>query len=54
MVMGREQAEVNRTAAALKRAQNAADKVVSAPWPAVFDGAKVKLRELRSMPIRLS
>ena len=49
MVTDREQAEVNEAAAALKRAQVAADKVVKAPWLAVFDDVKVKLRELRSM-----
>ena len=49
MVVDREQAEVNRAAAALKRAQKAADKVAKAPWLAIFNDAKVRLRELRSM-----
>ena len=49
MVVSREQAEANRAAAALKRAQSAADKVVKTPWLAVFDDAKMKLRELHSM-----
>ena len=49
MVVDREQAEVNRAAAARKRAQKAADKVVKAPWLAIFNDAKVKLGELRSM-----
>ena len=49
MVTDREQAEVNKAAAALKQAQKAADKVVKAPWLAVFKDVKVKLRELRSI-----
>ena len=49
MVTDREQVEVNKAAVALKRAQMAADKVVKAPWLAVFKDLKVKLRELRSM-----
>ena len=49
MVVDREQEEINRAAAALKRAQKAADKVAKAPWLAIFNDAKVKLRELRSM-----
>ena len=49
MVTDREQVEVNKAAAALKRAQKAADKVVKAPWLSVFKDVKVKLRELRSM-----
>ena len=49
MVVDREQAEVNRAAAVLKRAQKAADKVAKVPWLAIFNDAKVKLRELRSM-----
>jgi len=49
MVTDREQAEVNNAAAALKRAQKAADKLVKAPWLAVFKDVKVKLKELRSM-----
>ena len=44
-----EQAEVNRAAAALKGAQKAADKVVKAPWLAVFNDVKVKHRVLRNM-----
>ena len=36
MVTDREQMEVNKVAAALKRAQKAADKVGKAPWLAVF------------------
>ena len=49
MVVDREQVEVNRAAAALKRAQKAADKVAKAPWLSIFNDAKVKLRGLRSM-----
>ena len=49
VVTDRELVEVNKAAAALKRAQKAADKVVKAPWLAVFKDVKVKLRELRSM-----
>ena len=52
-MVGREQAEVNRAAAALKRAQKAADKVVKAPWFAIFNDEKAKLRELRSMRTQL-
>ena len=44
-----EKAEVNRAAAALKRAQKAADKIVKAPWLAIFNDEKVKLGELCSM-----
>ena len=49
MVTDREQAEVNKVSAALKRAHKAADKVVKAPWLAVLNDVKVKLRELRSI-----
>ena len=49
MVTDREQMEVNKAAAALKRAQKAADKVGKPPWLAVFKDVKMKLRELRSM-----
>ena len=48
ILVDREQAEVYRATAALKRAQKAADKVVKAPWLAVFN-AEVKLRGLRSL-----
>ena len=41
--------EVNRAAVALKRAQKVVDKVVKVPRVAIFNDAKVKLRELRSM-----
>ena len=41
--------EVNRAAVALKRARKVVDKVVKAPRFAIFNDAKVKLRELRSM-----
>ena len=49
MVVEREQAEVNKATAVLKRAQKAAGKVVKAPWIAIFNDAKAKPRELRSM-----
>ena len=48
-MVDKEQAEVNRAATVLKRAQKAADKVVRAPRLTIFNDAKVKLRELRSM-----